>query len=225
MRLNLDYYHVGPAFRKDSGEWVYGHLTGSGLPMKFVDEEGQVLHIYQQLTQLTDEHLLNLHWGGQAKVSAGEAVKVSESLLRRSLAGDYCAIVTNFHVDPFAVGGESAKEAERWLEGTLDFAAAHSIPIWSANEWLDFAEVRHDAHLQQVQWHPTAQRLSFELATGSESTNELTVMVPMQHGKARLVEVEVDGRLVTHQEWKVGGITYGSVSVPAGSRQILATFS
>ena len=58
MRMNLGFYHVGPSLQKKSGEWVYGHLTGSGRPMRFIDAQGRILNIYQQLTQLTDEHLI-----------------------------------------------------------------------------------------------------------------------------------------------------------------------
>jgi hypothetical protein len=224
IRLNLDYYHWGPAFCKETGEWVYGHLTGSGLPMKFVDQQGRILDIYQQLTQLADEHLLDA-MGGPAKLSAEDAVEVSRTLLRRSLDGDYNAIVAQFHVDPFHAGGEYADEAGHWLKGTLDYAAAQDIPIWSAAEWLDFTEVRHDANLEEVQWHPAAQRLSFRVAAPVVLEVELAVMIPLEHGGGRLVQVEVDGQPVVHRERKVGGVSYGWVPVGTGSRQVAATYA
>ncbi|NJN98095.1 MAG: hypothetical protein HC875_30440, partial [Anaerolineales bacterium] len=58
LRMNVDYYHIGSVFQKPGGEWTSGHFTGSGLPMKFVDEQGRILNVFQQLTQLVDEHLL-----------------------------------------------------------------------------------------------------------------------------------------------------------------------
>lgn len=224
IRMNLDYYHWGPAFRNEAGEWVDGHFTGSGLPMKFVDEQGRILNIYQQLTQLADEHLLAA-LDGPAKLSAEAAVEVSQTLLRRSLVGDYCAIATNFHVDPFAIGGLPAAEAARWLEGTLDYTVAQGIPIWSAQEWLQFTEIRHDANMEQVQWHSAAQRLSFQLAALAIPDVELTVMVPLWHGEVRLAQVEVDGQPVEHRERQVGGVTYGWVSVGAGPHRIIATYT
>jgi hypothetical protein len=223
IRLNLDYYHWGPAFRKETGEWVHGHLTGSGLPMKFVDQQGRILNIYQQLTQLADEHLLDV-MNGPAQLSAEDAVEVSRILLRRAVEGTHGAIVAQFHTDPFYAGVESA-EARRWLEGTLDYAAAHGIPIWSAAEWLHFTEVRHDATLEEVQWHPAARRLSFQLAAQAAPDVELTVMVPLWHGEDRLAQVEVDGRPVEHGERKVGGVSYGWIPVGAGSHQVAATYA
>ena len=227
MRMNLDYYQVGPAFQNEAGEWVYGHFTGSGLPMRFVDQQGRILKIYQQLTQLTDEHLLaKLPWeGGWPKLSAEAAVQVSRTLLRRSLAGDYSAIATNFHVDPFAVGGEYASEATHWLEGTLDYAAANGVPIWSAADWLHFTEVRHDAQIENVQWQPDARRLSFKLAAQTAPDVALTAMVPFSHAGFKLAQLEVDGSVVEHNTRTVGGVNYGWISVPAGSQQVVAAYA
>jgi len=226
LRMNLDYYHVGPAFQSEAGEWVYGHFTGSGLPMRFVDERGRILNIYQQLTQLVDEHLLAMPWisHGVPGLAPNDAVEVSRTLLRRSLDGAYSAIVAQFHVDPFAIGGQPAAEATRWLEGTLDYAAEQGIPIWSAEEWLHFTEVRHDAELEEVQWHPEAQRLSFRLKARPAPHVELTVMLPLWHEGAKLAQAEVNRQPVQHGQRMVGGVSYGWISVPAGSYQVVATY-
>lgn len=224
VRMNLDYYHWGPSFRHEAGGWANGHFTGSGRPMKFTDEQGRILNIYQQLTQIADDHLLNLHWGGIAKVSAETALEVSQELLRRSMAGDYCAIAANFHVDPFAVGGEWVAEATRWLEGTLDYAAAQGIPIWSAADWLRFTETRHDANLEDIQWHPGLGRMSFNLMARTTPDVALSVMVPLRHGENRLVQIEVDGQAIGHNIRQVGGVDYGGVSVFAGPHQVAAAY-
>jgi hypothetical protein len=224
IRMNLDYYHVGPAFQKTDGEWVYGHLTGSGLPMKFVDEQGRILNIYQQLTQLADDHLLNLQWGGQVKLSAEAALEVSKSLLRNSLEGHPSAIAAIFHTDPFDAGEQWAAQEAAWMEGTLDFAAGHNIPIWSAAEWLSFTEARQDAKLKNIQWHADARRLSFEVTLPTPPGAELSVMVPVRHGEATLGDVQVDGAAVQHRERVVGGVRYGWVSIGAGVHRMAATY-
>ena len=225
MRLNMDYYHVGPAFRKDNGEWVYGHFTGSGLPMKFVDEQGRILNIFQQLTQLADDHLVNLHWGGQVKLRADEAVEIAKTMLRRSQTIDHCAITAQFHVDPYAAGENWRAEAARWLEGVMDFAQAQNIPIWSALEWLRFAETRHDANFEDMVWQPEARRLDFRLNAQATPGVELAVMLPLQHGQATLAQVEVDNQVAPYHRRQVGGVEYGWVSVKAGPHQVIATWA
>jgi hypothetical protein len=157
-------------------------------------------------------------------LSAEAAVEVSRALLRRSLDGAYSAVAAQFHVDAFAFGGSTASEAARWLEGTLDYAAAQGIPIWSATEWLRFTEARHDAALDEIQWIPSARRLSFQLVTPSIPEVELSLMLPLQHVDARLDRVEVDGVTAEHHAREVGGVTYGWVSMQAGTHQVVATY-
>jgi hypothetical protein len=224
MRLNLDYYHWGPTFQKGNGDWVHGHFTGSGRPMRFVDEYGRILNIYQQLTQIADDHLLNLPWGGVARMSAEAALEVSETLLRRSVAGDHCAIAANFHVDPFEIGEQWMAQAERWLEGTLDLAVDYGVPIWSAEEWLHFTEMRHEAGLEHMKWQPAAGRLDFRLAALNTPAVELTVMAPLQHGGGNLSQIEIDGSPAVWQTREVGGMSYGWVSVSAGPHQLMVTY-
>jgi len=177
------------------------------------------------LTQLADEHLFKVPWGTHVDLNAEEAIKVSKTLLRQSLDGGYSAIAAQFHVDPFALGGEYATRAGRWLEGTLEYAAAERIPIWSAEEWLRFTEIRHDATLEEVHWETAARRLSFRLTVQKTPDVELAVMVPLWHGEARLAQVEVDGIPVEHRERKVGGVSYGWASVETGSHRIVMTFA
>ncbi|NLE45693.1 MAG: hypothetical protein GX620_13305 [Chloroflexi bacterium] len=223
VRLNLDYYHWGPAFCRNTDGCTYGHLTGSGLPMRFIDQRGRVLNVYQQLTQLADEHLLAVA-GGPAQLTAEDAVEVSRALLNHSMAGAYSAVVAQFHVDPFASSGAFATEAIRWIEGTLDCAVAHNIPIWSAEEWLRFTEVRHNAVFESVEWRSANQCLEFHLAAEQIPGVVLSLMIPRWCEEKMLHQVEVDGQRVRHRERKVGGVEYGWFPVEAGNRYVAAIY-
>ena len=227
IRMNLDYYHLGPAFCDADGRWPSGYLTGSALPMRFVDEEGQMLNIYQQPTQLADEHLLTLPWvtGQVAGLSAGQAVEVSCALLRRSLAGAYGAVAAQFHIDPFALAGEAASEEAQWLEGTLDYAMGNGIPICSAQEWLRFVEVRHDAEVSALRWDSTAGRLSFDLVAERVPGLVLAMMLPLRHGGASLVQVQLNGATAELQPRQLGSVPYGCVLVSAGAHRLAAHYA
>jgi hypothetical protein len=128
---------------------------------------------------LADDHLVDLHWGSQVGLSAEQAVDHARSVLHRSLTREHGAIAAIFHVDPYAVDERWRTEAARWLERVLDYAVEHDIPIWSAEEWLRFTEIRHDATIKEDQWHSSARRLSFQLAARSAAEYELAVMVPL----------------------------------------------
>jgi hypothetical protein len=197
------------------------------MPIKFVDERGRVLSIYQLATQLTDEHLLVMPWvkGNVPRLDAEQAIEISRLLLRHSVGGAHAAICAQFHIDPFEIGGQAASQEARWLDGTLDYAAEQGVPIWAAAQYLSFVEARHDASLVNVAWHPAQRRLSFELAARAAGDHELSVMAPLRHGNALLGEVQVDGVRVKHRTQTCGGVQYASVSVPAGSHQVVAIYS
>lgn len=225
LRMNMDFYHWGPLFKNGRGEWVNGHMTGSGLPMKFVDENGRILEIYQQHTHIADDHLLDLHFGGVAGISIEEALDVMRAIIDRSLAGDFSAVTGQFHVDPFAVGGEHLPEAEKWLDVTLDYAAEKNVPIWSAEEWLRFTEVRHEVIMSQVDWQAESGRLTFSVDVATGSPAEMAVMLPIRHGSLSLAGIEQDGRDAAFTTREVAGISYGWLSLPAGSSEITAHYT
>ena len=218
MRMNFDYYHVGPSMQKKNGEWVNGHLTGSGRPMKFIDEQGRIIDMYQQLTQLTDEHLIPMDvpgWGGWPKLTAQEAVGVGKYLLDRSVThGDYCAIGGQFHIDPFQLGGDPAEKGGIFLEGTLDYARQLGVPIMSAQEWLAFTDLRHEANFTEMVWDSTASTLTFHLLSPNQSDATLTVLLPARHAGKFISGLQVDGVTTPLDSRLVlGGAEYAAVFV------------
>jgi hypothetical protein len=226
--MSLDGYQVGPSLGNQAGDWVTGHLTGSGLPMKHVDEQGRVLDIYQQNTQLTDEHLLAMDvpgWGGWSGLAPGEALDVSRTMLRRARQpGGASAIAVQCHVDAFQLGGEPAGRARVWLGGTLDAAVDLNVPIWSAREWLRFTVLRHDARFEDVRWEPTHRRLTLRLDVKPDEEAELTVLLPLHHDGARLAGIDVDGVSAPFDEQQLGSVTYASIAVSARARDFSVTY-
>jgi hypothetical protein len=228
IRMNLDYYHVGPSLQKKNGEWANGHLTGSGRPMKFVDEQGRILDIYQQLTQFADEHLIPMDvpgWGGWPQLTAQQAVDVAKDLLDRSLSGDYCALCGQFHVDPFQLGGDPAEKSGIFLEGTLDHARERGIPILSAQEWLGFTDLRHDADFTSLAWDAAASVLTFHLLPPNQPESTLTVLLPLRHAEKTLASLSVDGVTASlNARLVVGGVEYALVIVSAEEHIIRAGY-
>lgn len=232
IRMNMDFYHVGPAFRNTNGAWKYGHFTGSGLPMKFVDEDGRVLEIYQQLTQFADEHFFSfpeIGWVGVNDYSVDEALEIVTTTIDYNLENDSpVAFCANFHADPFAYGGRPAEVAGGWMDGCLDFVTEREIPIWSAHEWLTFTEKRDQAKITSVVWNPDAS-LEFivEIKSGSVRllSGDLVLMFPAKHNDADLVSVVVDGSKRQLVARTARGIHSYGVSLSDGVHNIRAIYS
>jgi hypothetical protein len=229
MRMNFDYYHVGPSLQKKDSTWVNGHITGSGRPMKFIDEQGRIIDLYQQLTQIADEHLIPMDvpgWGGWPQLSAQEAVEVSKYMLDRSVNGDYCAIGGQFHVDPFQLGGEPAEKGGIFLEGTLDYANQLGVPIFSAQEWLDFSDLRHNADFADIDWDSEASTLTFDLLHLDQPGSTLTVLLPLVYADNTLSSLSVDSVNNSLENRLILGHTeYVQIVVSAQEHAIKATYS
>src|SRR6266498_276234 len=233
IRMNLDYYHVGPAFRKKNGEWAYGYFTGSGLPMRFMDEHGHLLDIYQQLTQLADEHFFSfpeISWIAVGNYTSEAALEVATGLMDSSLANNSpAAFCFQFHTDPFAYGGSPAEIAGKWLKGTLEYAVQKGIPIWSAKDWLEFTQLRNGVSYSSIKWDDKTQRLEFLIQVQPKSKNtaktELALMLPAKHGNAHLTSIMVDGSPVNLVERKINNVNYGWAPVFVGDHKVVAQFS
>lgn len=225
LRMNLDYYHYGTAFRRASGDWAYGYFSGSGLPMKFIDEQGRILDIYQQTTQLVDEHFFKMTWGGGwANLNGESAIAVSKEMIDASLRGATAAVGMQSHLDPFAAGGEFAVNAMTWLEGTLAYAAAKNVPIWSAERWLNFCDARHDATFENIVWDSSARQLSLRLSSRGTHEANIDVMIPLHFNNTRVKQVAVDGQIAAQRIRKIGNEEFVCAAVRVGSRSITANF-
>lgn len=56
--LDTSFYTWGPGVVRPDGTQAHGYITGSGLPMRFVNQGGAILPVYQQVTSLIDEQLI-----------------------------------------------------------------------------------------------------------------------------------------------------------------------
>lgn len=206
--------------------------------MKFIDDQGRLIDLFQQLTQIADEHLIPMNvpgWGGWPNLSGQGAAEVANYLLDRSVkAGDYCAIGGQFHVDPFQVGGDPAQKESTFLEGTLDHARELGVPIWSAQEWLHFSALRHDANLTEVVWDANAATLAFQLAPGTtdhapssgQPESTVTMLLPLRHAGKALTDLSVDGMGVPLTSSLIlGNAEYALVIVSATGHMFKATYA
>jgi hypothetical protein len=220
IALDADFYHWGTWLRRPDGSWLHGYITGSGLPMKFARADGAILPVYQQLTELADEQLIKGVGFGFEELGATGALEVSRRMIDASLAGDYAALMTQFHVDTYGYG-----DPQVWAEGTLDYARAKGVPIWNAGQWLAFTEARHDAQIGAVRWDATSGRLAFTLRSSAATTHTLTLMLPASPALGALTEVAVDRAPQKLAIQTIKGRQYAFVAVAPGNREVVATYA
>ncbi len=212
--LDANFYTWGTWLRKPDNSWASGYVTGSGRPMKFISAQGTIIPVYQQVTQLVDEYLFAVD--GMQNLTVPQAMAISRQMIDSSQAGDYAALMTQFHVDYFTTVAD-------WATGTLAYAQSLDIPILTAEQWLNFTETRDNASFGNVAWNDAAGQLSFNLSAGT-STPTLSFLLPLVSGGRALTTVLVDGTPNAFSNFTVSGRDQALVTVAAGSHAVTATY-
>jgi hypothetical protein len=219
IELDTNFYHWGPWLQKPNNTWPHGYITGSGQPMKFIKADGTILPLYQQLTQLVDEQLLGVISGaGYEGLNATQAFNVSKQLIDASIAGDYAALMTQFHVDYYNFG-----VPQEWAEATMDYANQQGVPIWNADEWLAFTKIRHDANFQNINWDSVTGQLSFSMSAANASKT-LSVLLPLTFDGRNLTSVLVDGNPQSFSTFTISGRQLALINVSAGNHTFNAGY-
>ena len=225
LRMNLDHYHASGVVRRADGTWAAGYLSGTGLPMRFVNERGALLSVYQQPTHLVDEHLMSVFdTGHEAGFDGATAATVTIAQIAECLRRYPAALGLQCHVDPFLFGGEKAAHVGRWLNESLDYAVAHGMPVLSAERWLAFTEARAATRVQHLTWEASTGQLAFETGFPTNPGGAAAVLLPLHHGGATLREVRVNGSVSRQTERRLAGRRYALVTLPAGRSQIQAEY-
>jgi hypothetical protein len=211
VRMNLDYYHVGPTFQRADSSWAFGHFTGSGLPMRFVDADGRLIDNWQQNTHLVDEQVIEMPWGANFVGSTPEtAIEIADDLIQRATSGAYAAIGAQFHLDPFAVPGPWTDGAGLYLDGVLASCQAHGVPVLAAQQWLNFTRARSATQMDGFASASDQQRHHFTIRVGAQDVGA-TLLVPLQNNGHILTDLQANRKQIPIQGRRVGDTLYAII--------------
>jgi hypothetical protein len=140
--------------------------------------------------------------------------------------GDYCAIGGQFHIDPFQLGGDPAEKGRVFLDATLAHARELDVPILSADEWLNFTDLRHEARFTDLTWDPAASSLSLRLLPPNQPAATLTVLLPTRHADKIINFLSLDGVTTPlDRRLVLGSVEYSLVSVSAQDHTLTAVYA
>lgn len=174
--LTLDYYQSGPWLKGSNGAWTHWDFTGSGLPMRLVDEKGQLLSIRQLTTTMADEQLLAGAYAGWEGLTADAAIGVSREVLERA-SRVHGAPILQFHLDFLEPDHPLRPTVTRWLDQSLAVARSLGMPIWSPAMLLAFERCREQTHISGVDW-PSPRLLRFHMDAPEKYSCGVTVVLP-----------------------------------------------
>lgn len=190
IRLDVNYYYW-------PGEWVKnrpGLFTGSAIPMRFADMDGNIINCYQAPTQIVDEADINF-------------TTFTNQLLDKALGkeGYYGAFVANMHTDISNHPGSDIIIAS---------ALKRKIPVISAKQLLTWVEGRNNSSFGSITWN--RQQLSFYVLAAPGSEN-MKAMLPVASESGKLFSISKSGSLVPFTTEIIKGVNYAFFDAATGN--------
>jgi hypothetical protein len=211
MKMDFTPYRYGAWIKYPDNTWVPGYMTGSGLPMKFIDQNGQVVNNFGQYTEVADDQLL---WTGPENLTQADALDYTQQAIDASEAGNNEAIAFQMHVDDF--GGEAT-----WTQGTLNYIQSLGLPVFNGDKWLEFTENRYNSTFSNFSW--SSNQLGFSVNIPASQAGQ-TIMLPAVSGSSNISTIKVNGNFVGYSTRAVRGENFAFLTLPGGVSNIVATY-
>jgi WD40 repeat protein len=190
IRLDTSYYFWPPV-------WVNnrpGSFTGSAMPMRYADLNGDLIDVYNAVSQMTDE--------------SGQTYPFTiDTLLDRAIGsqGYYGAYTINAHTDlPETTEATS----------TVTSAIARSVPLVSGRQMLNWLDARNGSSFKSLAWNNNS--LSFEVVPGT-GANGLQAMLPINSAAGVLLGISGPNGAVTPTTQTIKGIQYAFFTAAGGN--------
>jgi hypothetical protein len=190
IRLDTNYYYFPPAWVRDTP----GMFTGSGLPMRFVDGDGNLLDVYQASTQMTDE-------SGQTYPTTVNTL-LDNALGAREFYGFFTANVHNDQLNAPPVAA------------IVSSAQVRNVPIISAAQLLTWLDGRNGSCFKSLAWN--SKVLTFRISSGAGATG-LQAMLPINSSAGVLTGITRNGDAITYISRTVKGIQYAMFAALPGN--------
>jgi hypothetical protein len=190
MRLDTNYYY----FPDNYVQGRTGMFTGSGMPMRFADHNGNTIDVYQVTTQLPDEDTWN--WPADINTLLDNA---------NGPLGYYGVFTANMHTDYVASAGSDAIVAS---------AQARGVPIVTSLQMLQWLDGRNTSAFGNLAW--TNSTLTFNISVGTGARN-LQAMLPVASTSGSLTALKLSGQPVTFSTQTIKGVQYAFFNASAGA--------
>jgi len=186
-----------------------GYLTGSGLPLRYVDEEGELIDVQQQSTLLSDDFLFQ-NKSFRTPLKTADVIALTKTMVDACVQRYHTVFHPYFHpvygrTHPPLVPGTYTVP---WLEATVAHCRERGLPMLAASEWSGFSLARREALPRDLDWDAADFRLRFRLgqtALPARDLAGLTLLLPLAWRGCALASVtQGDGPFTWRREGWLG---------------------
>lgn len=153
-----------------SPDWGPYANVDAAIPLPFVREDGSLIDVYQQPTQINDDVTSEPTVGYSQKFSAEQFEWIARRIVEDAVRFFHAPLCVNFH--PWSYRRYSTRQGQTIMRLANEFG----IPIWSLDRWHDFWRARATWRVQDFKWD--GECLSYTLTgkpcEGLSSTLPLT---------------------------------------------------
>ncbi|GEM_PF-1728113 len=182
-----------------------GYLSGSGLPFKFIDRNGEIIDLYEQATTLVDDP--TTHKWLRPTFSLEEALEVEQRVFEDCVGRYHTVFHHYFHPgiqkdkNWHRYGGPDGNYAAKALYRALELTRSHWLSTFTGEAWAEFNDGRRTIRIRALK--AGIGLCVFEMESGC-NVEGLTLMLPGRSDGEALSSVRVDGQPVEVQsvEWE-----------------------
>jgi hypothetical protein len=174
----------------------HGYLTGSGLPVKFMDESGRMIDLYEQSTQWEDDVALGEYF---ERLSYEQAICSSLETLREARERYHTVVNFNFH--PIHIRQEHLNTRE-WITAVADYCREQRLPMISGDAWARFNDARRRVRMAGYSADAARRRVRFNL-TAADAIAGLTISIPTTWDGAAIQGATAGGDPLPLRRWRL----------------------
>lgn len=205
----------------------YGYLTGSGLPMRFIDETGEFIELFEQETLFCDDFVL-VDKSFLPPLSEEQAIAVSKEYI--DAARDRYHTVVHLYFHPVYAAGVKVNTGQfirtaGWFEAVLKYTAQQELPIPSADAWCMFNEQRRATVITEQRWDAVGGTLLLAI----ESQDGLpggTLLLPARCDGREISEASLDGETMQVTRRSVLGAAHvlATADIGKGAHEVIVNY-
>jgi hypothetical protein len=174
----------------------HGYLTGSGLPVKFMDERGRIIDLYEQSTQWEDDVAIGEYF---ERLSYEQAVAQSLDTLREARERYHTVVNFNFH--PIHIRKEYLN-TRAWITAVAEYCQQQRIPMIGGDAWVRFNDARRRVTTSGYSADAASRRVRFTL-TAPEAIAGLTISIPALWDGDEIQGAAAGGEPLPLRRWRL----------------------
>ncbi len=149
----------------------YGYVNGSALPVQFMDENGEMIPLYEQTTMSTDDGMFSPKLFNPLR-SVDEIIAISKQQIDRSIDKFHGVYHPYFHPICTRTLGTLP-----WIKAIATYLKERNVPHFNGREWVEFNDARRALNWETLIWDPSTSTLDITISC-PQAIAGLTLLFP-----------------------------------------------